>query len=180
MRAAQAIDLFPRLDLDGDGALSHRELNEAFTSLRMLDVDQDETYTIEELQPLRELLPAAQAAPTEVTEMPFLVFKSESRTQMAEELARRYGDACRITADDLRMSADAFAPFDRNHDGALDAAEFAELLAKPPLTADLKVTLFHKKRTRPDVVRVGDTPPKRSPQSTLLSLPLAGIGFQWR
>ena len=179
-RAAQAIDLFPRLDLDGDGALSQRELNEAFTALRKLDVDQDETYTIEELQPLRELLPAAQAAPMEVTEMPFLVIEPESRSQMAEELARRYGSSGRISADDLGMTAEAFAPFDRNRDEVLDSTEFAELLANPPLTADLNVTLFHKKRARPDVVRAGEATPKRAPQSTLLSVPLAGIGFQWR
>ncbi|HVW02186.1 MAG TPA: hypothetical protein VHB77_17675 [Planctomycetaceae bacterium] len=179
-RAAQAIDLFPRLDLNGDGSLSQQELKDAFVALRKLDVDQDETYTIEELQPLRELLPAAQAAPMEVTEMPFLVIEPESRAQMAEELTRRYGSSGRVTADDLGLTAEAFAPFDRNRDGTLDTTEFAALLANPPVTADLKVTLFHKKRGRPDVVRINEATTRRPGAATLLSVPLANVGFQWR
>ena len=177
-RAAQAIDLFPRLDLNGDGALSQQELNDAFVALRKLDVDQDETYTIEELQPLRELLPAAQAAPTEVTEMPFLVIDPDSRLQMADELARRYGSSERLSPKDLGLTAEAVAPFDYNRDGALDIEELVTLLANPPVVADLKVTLFHKKRGRPDVVRTDEATTRRP--GTLLSAPLAGIGFQWR
>jgi Ca2+-binding EF-hand superfamily protein len=76
------------------------------------------------------------------------------------------------------LTAEAFAPFDYNRDGALDIEELVAMLANPPAAVDLKITLFHKKRGRPDVVRMDEATTRRP--GTLLSLPLAGIGFQWR
>src|SRR5262249_43254310 len=73
-RATQSVDLFPLLDLNHDGRLTQDEVAAAGSVLHKLDLDDDETYTIDELQPYRNpQIPQVPAAPAiQATEQPFV------------------------------------------------------------------------------------------------------------
>src|SRR5262245_14085001 len=139
-RPEQNVDLFPLLDLNHDGRLTRDELEAAASVLHKLDLDDDETYTIDELQPYRNpqipQMPAVPAA--QATEQPFLLIDDDDSIQrIAEQLLQRYATensgtgSMRLNRTKLNIDAAAFAAHDTDADGLFDAAELAAFLRNP-------------------------------------------------
>src|SRR5262249_37708801 len=139
-RATQSVDIFSLIDLNRDGKISKREFEAAPATLRKLDLDDDETFTIDELQPYRnpQLPQGPVAAGAEAADQPFLLLEdADSIARAAEQLLQRYG-AQREGSVELRISAEAlgaepanFATSDVSGDGTLDKAELEAFLRRP-------------------------------------------------
>jgi Ca2+-binding EF-hand superfamily protein len=164
-RATQNVDLFSLLDLNHDGRLSRDELGAALQTLHKLDIDDDETFTVDELQPYRNpQVPQAPAQPsTQGTDQPFLLVErdDESVAKVAEQLQQRYGEAragaMSISREVLGIDTAAFSTHDADGDGRLDAKELAAFLRNPVaqlvIEADLRPP---KKGARPSMAVVED------------------------
>jgi Ca2+-binding EF-hand superfamily protein len=151
-RATQSVDLFPLLDLNHDGRLTRDELEAAASVLHKLDLDEDETYTIDELQPYRNpQIPQIPAAPaTQLTEQPFLLMDDDESIQRgAQQLMQRYAaensetGPLHLNRTKLNIDATAFAAHDADGDGLFDAAELAAFLRNPTphLVVDIQLPL---------------------------------------
>lgn len=153
-RATQSVDLFSLIDLNHDGKVSQSEFEAAPRTLRKLDLDDDETFTIDELQPYRnpQLAQGPMAAGAEAADQPFLLLDDdESFARAAEQLLQRYGAArAGSSTGDLCLSREAlaadparFAAADADRDGLLDKTELAAFLreAAPHLVVDAQ---FHQ------------------------------------
>jgi Ca2+-binding EF-hand superfamily protein len=157
--AAQSVDLFPLLDLNHDGRLSRDELEAAPYSLHKLDLDDDETYTIDELQPGRnpQVGPQVPAvAANQATEQPFLLLDdAESIERAAQELQRRYGgtepgsQSARMNREVLGLDEASFVRHDASGDGMLDAIELASFLRTPDPHLVIDVQLPRTKAGKP-------------------------------
>jgi Ca2+-binding EF-hand superfamily protein len=163
--AAQSVDLFPLLDLNHDGRLSRDELDSAPYVLHKLDLDDDESFTIDELQPFRNpQVPQAPALPTAPgTEQPFLLLDdAESIDRAAEQLQQRYGDSgspsggIHLPREALGLDEPSFAARDGDHDGVLDAEELKIWLRNPVLQVVIEAQLSQAKAGRPKLTIVED------------------------
>src|SRR5262249_9758157 len=139
------------LDLNHDGRLTRDELQAAANVLHKLDVDDDETYTIEELQPYRNpQIPQIPAVPADqATEQPFLVIDGATLQRVAEQLMQRYASEnsttgpLRLNRTKLNIDGTAFAAHDADGDGLFDASELAAFLRNPVphLVVDVQLPL---------------------------------------
>jgi Ca2+-binding EF-hand superfamily protein len=164
--AAQSVDLFPLLDLNHDGRLSRDELDAAPYSLHKLDLDDDETYTIDELQPFRnpQIDPQVSAvAANQATEQPFLLLDdAESIDRAAQELQRRYGDTgfnprnASMKREALGVDEPSFATLDSDHDGTLNTEELKRWLRNPPPQVVIAGQFPQAKAGRPKLTIVDD------------------------
>jgi Ca2+-binding EF-hand superfamily protein len=152
MRATQSIDLFGRLDLDGNGRLSHDELRKAEQTLRKLDLDEDETFTVDELAPV-PVPPGGRPANDRGesdSNQPFLLLGSdEAIFSVARQLVRRYGgspDANHLDGQILALGKEALAHCDVDGDGRLSLVELEQMLNAPPPHIELLAELV---QTRP-------------------------------
>lgn len=165
LRATQNVDLFSLLDLNHDGRLSRGELDEALLTLHKLDIDDDETFTIDELQPFRNpqipQIPAVAANQT--VDQPFLLFDdAESTGKVSQELMQRYTDVRspvqgnRLTREVLQIDELTFALHDADGDGAFSARELAAYLQRPVPHLVLEAQLPQSRPGKPKLVVIED------------------------
>jgi len=152
--------LFPQLDTNRDGKLSAEELTGALRTLRKLDLDDDETISAAELNPIGNPLAFQQQqqqnAPRTSSTSPFLGPGSdESLPKQIRRLIEKYdtidplksgveGSKVRnqkLSAQELGLSAAAFAQYDGDGDGQLDFDELRQFLSHPESTITITINL---------------------------------------
>jgi Ca2+-binding EF-hand superfamily protein len=188
--ATQSVDLFPLLDLNHDGRLTRDELEAASTVLHKLDLDDDETYTIDELQPFRNpQIPQMPAVPAvQATEQPFLLIDDDSIQRVVEQLLQRYrGDNSgtgppRLSRATMNVDGLAMAPYDSDDDGFLDAAELAVFLRNPIPHLAIDAQLPKTKPGKPKLTmaedRLGAVAKVDSGNTARLPLAIPGISLE--
>jgi Ca2+-binding EF-hand superfamily protein len=137
--------LFKNLDSDGDGKLSKSELLAAPSSLRVLDLNDDEIISIQEVLPNsngNERRPSAQREMLKPfsNSTPFVSLSAEDPpTRLAEILLGRYDkdQNQKLSRTEIHLAPPVFDPLDRNHDGELDAEELARFLECQPIDVEL-------------------------------------------
>lgn len=160
LRGTQSVDLFPLLDLNRDGKLSRAELAAATQVLHKLDIDDDETFTIEELQPFRNPQ-AGQISNTplsQTVEQPFLLLDDgDSKIRAVEQLLIRYGGKNRgPDRKALGLDEPVFAAHDIDGDGTFDMGELSAFLRKPAPHLTIEAELFESKAGKPRLLVVED------------------------
>lgn len=193
-RATQSVDLFSLLDLNHDGRLSRGEQSSALHSLHKLDLDEDETFTIDELQPLRSPQAPGQAVNAPSADQPFLSLESDDAIQAAaSRLIERYSRSGDETASasvsglgpsELGCDLEACARYDANGDGVLDVGELPAFLREAPPQVELAAQLFLSKPGRPKLSALNDqlavvTAETKGPGDQL-SLAAGSVEIKWR
>ena len=139
-RATQAVELFPKLDANRDGQITAVEFRNAGAALRKLDRDEDQTFSMLELQPFRD-----PNAPQLVnvqgdknTETPFSrIGEGHKLDGIAEKLLSRYDrldDAAhlgRLTTKESGLKPEVLKQFDADGNGGLDVSELEALIKNP-------------------------------------------------
>ena len=161
----QSVDLFALLDQNRDGRLSRDEFEMASRILHKLDIDDDETYSIDELQPFRNpQIPQAPAVAAEQSaEQPFLLLDdADSISLAAEQLLQRYvvarsnSAAAGLDREALGIDEAAFATRDLDGNGTLDKNELTALLTNPVPHLVVEAQLLQAKPGRPKLVVIDD------------------------
>jgi Ca2+-binding EF-hand superfamily protein len=123
--------LMKRLDSNKDGKLSAEEVARAETALRRLDLDENEMLTTAELTPggdntnIYGYAGMDNGGPS--SDMGFLEIKPEGIAAAAKQVLAHYDKDKngKVSPSEMRLEKKLFAQLDANHDGQLDANEFA-------------------------------------------------------
>ena len=154
------VPLFARLDTNGDGKLSAAELTGALLTLRKLDLDDDETISLAELNPINNQFAIQQqqqqnGARTPSTS-PFLGPGSdESLQKQIRRLIDKYDSIDpvksgvegakvrnqKLSQKELGLTATEFSRFDGDGDGQLDFDELRQFLTSPDATVTVSVNV---------------------------------------
>ncbi|MBS0266213.1 MAG: hypothetical protein JSS02_30060 [Planctomycetes bacterium] len=188
-RASQGVDLIGLLDLNHDGRLSRQELAAAARTLRKLDLDEDEAFTIEELQPFRnpQLPNQPVIGASAATDQPFLLFDNEATATLAvEKILQRYGQTPDPKAEPsierrfLPVSDAAFAEFDQNADGTWNKAELQAFLKRPEPQLVLEAQLGQAAKGKARLTVVDDRMKATTADTKTgrVTLSAAGVGLQ--
>jgi Ca2+-binding EF-hand superfamily protein len=163
--ATQSADLIALLDVNRDGRLSQDEFEMASRILHKLDIDDDETFSIDELQPFRNpQIPQAPAVPTEQSaEQPFLLLDdADSIAQAAGQLLQRYGkgksntETMGLDREALAIDEVVFSSRDADGNGILDKSELTDLLANPVPQLVVEAQLLQKKPGKATLLVIDD------------------------
>ena len=133
--AMRSDELFTRIDRDSDGLLIASEIFSGAQRLRRLDLNDDETFSIDELAPL-------QYEPFRTETQPFVALANTDHHQLVDRLIAHYGrsnssdrtpsdrelTATTIPTGRLGLSPNQSGPLDRNRDGRLDRSELLSYL----------------------------------------------------
>jgi Ca2+-binding EF-hand superfamily protein len=145
--------LFAQLDKNKDGKLSKEELDGALDILMKLDQDDDDIITSNELlqrgrrntgvyAPAIAFAPGGGPARTPSTPNAefFTIRRDASLAETVKELLAQLDKDKngKLSAPELKMSAEGFAKLDKNGDGQLDSAEIENWLKSP---VDVVVTI---------------------------------------
>jgi Ca2+-binding EF-hand superfamily protein len=141
--------LFKNLDLNQDGKLSKEELLVAASSLRVLDLNDDELISIQEVLPDANSNDGARPAQREMfkplsNSTPFvLISPDDSPTRLGYILLGRYDkdQNQKLSRAEIDLNPRVFDQLDLNHDGELDAEELAHLFNGQPTDIELVVQL---------------------------------------
>ncbi|MEX2288382.1 MAG: hypothetical protein WD648_14900 [Planctomycetaceae bacterium] len=157
-QSTERVDLFAKLDLDGDGALSAAEVETARQALWKLDANDDETLTSTELALGRAggetaavrksesnvrnvsllLLPVEENATTDATIRRLIsIYDTFSADKQTGYLSK---DA-RLTIEEIGVEKSAFEAFDANADGKLERLELKAVFAKATPQVELLVQI---------------------------------------
>jgi Ca2+-binding EF-hand superfamily protein len=147
--------LFDQLDRDKDGQLTRGELAAIGGSLRPLDLDDDETISAYEIEPLDSpgsmgMMESSADRPARLAALPPVVelVASESSFRAARLLLKKYDKPSggppgradnKLSPEGFAIDHGAFAVADKNGDDALDTDELRKLLARPPFDLTLAV-----------------------------------------
>ncbi len=141
--ASRSAELFNRLDANHDGLLVASEVFNGAKRLRRLDLDDDETFSTTELDPL-------QYETAQRESRPLVALATADHKVLAERITARYGQAGTsvtstdrtgnrstsarnpsVALKDLRLPADQVIRFDRDGNERLDRRELVALLGSP-------------------------------------------------
>ena len=154
-----SVPLFARLDTNGDGKLSSSELTDALKTLHKLDLDDDETISLAELNPVGNgaglnAMPANGAR--NPVKSPFLgMGPDESISKQIRRLIDKYDSVDplksgveaatvrnqKLSRQELGLSVASFARFDGDGDDQLDFDELRQFLSDPDSTIQILVPL---------------------------------------
>jgi Ca2+-binding EF-hand superfamily protein len=153
------VPLFARLDTNGDGKLSAAELTGALQTLRKLDLDDDETISLAELNPISNQFAVQQQQPNGArtpSTSPFLGPASDEslRKQIgrmidkydsidpvksgAEESKKRNQT---LSQKELGLSVTEFSRYDGDGDGQLNFDELRQFLMSPEPTITISINV---------------------------------------
>ncbi|QDU11075.1 EF-hand domain-containing protein [Gimesia aquarii] len=162
-RTSQAIELFRKLDQNGDGSISDAEFMASSKTLFMYDRDEDEVFNVAELQPFGSDPNRVGAQPVvrQVVETPFRrLDNDQSIKDSISELFKKYVEHANAEKTALSVNCfksgdpDAMArvqSFDRDSDGFLSHDELFVYLQNPVIDVQLQITLPRKQRFRPQL-----------------------------
>jgi Ca2+-binding EF-hand superfamily protein len=169
---AQGTELFGHLDTNGDGKLSVDEFKSAVKSLHKSDLDDDETISLAELQPLQNPFLAvrvrSQPNPTQKPSFTTLSAAGTAR-QLVSQLLERYDSATVVGSDgkagkdgnlsrqELGFVQETFQPFDADENGTLDFDELMQFVRRPPPAVEFVVRLGKRKPNEKLVELVSST-----------------------
>jgi Ca2+-binding EF-hand superfamily protein len=141
--------LFKNLDLNQDGKLSKDELQRAASSLRVLDVNDDELISVQEILPSPDANEGGRPRQREMlkplsNDTPLLLLSPEdSPTRLAQILLGRYDkdQNQKLSRTEISLDPRLFDQLDTNHDGELDDEELTRFRERQPIDIELIVQL---------------------------------------
>jgi Ca2+-binding EF-hand superfamily protein len=124
--------IYKRLDANKDGKLSAEEMVQASAALRHYDLDENEMITADELKPGGEEIngfgrPFEFGSASPNADMGFLEIKPESVDGVSRQVLTRYDKDKngKLSRAESGFDKPLFDQLDMNHDGQLDAKEYA-------------------------------------------------------
>lgn len=146
-------ELFNHFDQDNDKKLSVAEFKAAAESVRKLDIDDDETVSLDELQTSRNPYAAyvyQGQRQTASKPSPFISLAANaSLSTVVEKLLEKYDDKDNgLNPEELSMSEQIFVEFDLDGNGRLDAKELRQMLNDPVPNLELIIRIGRPQRTR--------------------------------
>ena len=135
-----SVPLFPRLDTNGDGKLSSSELTDALKTLHKLDLDDDETISLAELNPVSNGA-GFNAMPAISKQIGRLIDKYDSIDPLKSGVEGATVRNQKLSLQELGLSVASFARFDGDGDGQLDFDELRQFLSDPDPTIQILVPL---------------------------------------
>jgi Ca2+-binding EF-hand superfamily protein len=153
--------IFKHLDVNQDGKLSKEELLSAAATLAKLDLDDDETISIDELLPSRDVMVEMAAVRSGELESLgesssfFLVSPGESPARLITALFGRYDkdNNEKLSRTEIGLDKRLFDQLDANGDGELDRKELAKFLDRCPAHIELQLDVSDVANT-PDKLRI--------------------------
>lgn len=197
-RNTQRIPLFDTLDGNGDGHLARDEFDRAATLLRKYDLDDDETFSVVELQPFGTAAAQAESQQEGIAANAFLLIDSSNVSTRALEILQRYSHGQlpnpgspwpSLDSDAVRFTPEQMARLDLDSSSTLDQDELAGWLSDHEPDVRLLVQLPFRQRGRPRCsVLPGDAPAAAAGQGVFaesvddnrLRLSLGETQLDWR
>ncbi len=160
-RSSQVIELFRKLDQNGDGSISDTEFTASSKTLFMYDRDEDGVFNVAELQPFGSNPNRAAAQPIvrQAVETPFRrLDNDQSIKDSITELFKKYVEYANPEKNGLSVKCfksedpDAMASiqsYDHDSDGFLSHDELFVYLQNPVVDVQLQIRLPRQQRFRP-------------------------------
>ena len=184
--ATRSVQLFTRLDQNGDGLLVAAEVLAGARQLRRLDLDDDGTFSVDELDPL-------QYESTRAELRPFVALATADHRLLADRIISRYGQPGTADADDtaataatsktsilatrLGLPAETTTTLDLDSDGRLNRAELMAYPDPPTPHETINASLPDPRTRRTRLEVVGGPASRGLPR---LSRPWGGWTVQLR
>ena len=176
--ATRSAELFTRLDQNNDGLLVASEVASGAQQLRRLDLDDDETLSVKELDPL-------QYESTRAELRPFVALANADHLLLANRIIARYGQpntaantaATSIATKRLGLAAKTARTLDRDGDGRLNRVELLAYLDHPTPHETINASLPDPRTRRTRLEVVGGPASRGLPR---LSRPWGGWTVQLR
>lgn len=160
-RSSQVIELFRKLDQNGDGSISDAEFVASSQTLFIYDRDEDDVFNLAELRPFGANA-NAQPLVRQTVETPFLRLDHDRSIKDAiNELFKKYVEYSNAKKDALSLacfhserpdSANADVDqYDRNNDGFLNREELFHYLQNPVADLQFQVILPRQQTFRPQL-----------------------------
>ena len=169
----EEVDLFSKLDTDGDGAVSTAELTDGLGALIKLDLDDDETISAAELAPLFD--PSNRQIAINTTEdsqeaYPFLLLAGgASLDSVSKKLIEEYDRGADgqksggLSEGEIPATWESISGFDADSDGELSFAELKTALSVDdyPVEISIQLPTFGRAKVTQAGVKVTGLPSSR-------------------